>query len=172
MQRESSVRCEKRHFLRHLYIKCIFLPRQARDKHRETSKKSGISLAFCPPRLRPVRQQGQQGQRDSGGALDAERERPGEKTALFVHFLYSLQMIILPRQARDKHRGNSKTSTVFSQLRSAAPGVTADPQCATAPKKGSTGVVTLAKCVTPASPAQQWKYDSSTEQLTTAQDGA
>jgi hypothetical protein len=50
--------------------------------------------------------------------------------------------------------------------------VTADPQCATAPKKGSTGVVTLAKCVTPASPAQQWKYDSSSEQLTTAQDGA
>jgi hypothetical protein len=30
----------KRHFLRcHLYIKCIILPRQARDKHRENSKK-------------------------------------------------------------------------------------------------------------------------------------
>ena len=29
----------KRHFLRHLYIKVIFLPRQARDKHRENSKK-------------------------------------------------------------------------------------------------------------------------------------
>ena len=28
----------KRHFLRHLYIKCIVLPRQARDKHRENSK--------------------------------------------------------------------------------------------------------------------------------------
>ena len=28
--------------LRHLYIKCIFLPRQARDKHRENSKKSGV----------------------------------------------------------------------------------------------------------------------------------
>ena len=26
-------------FLSHLYIKCIFLPRQARDKHRENSKK-------------------------------------------------------------------------------------------------------------------------------------
>jgi len=36
-------RCEKRHFLRcHLYIKVIFLPRQARDKHRENSKKSGV----------------------------------------------------------------------------------------------------------------------------------
>jgi hypothetical protein len=30
--------CEKRHFLRHLYIKCVILPRQARDKHRENSK--------------------------------------------------------------------------------------------------------------------------------------
>jgi hypothetical protein len=29
----------KRHFLRHLYIKVIILPRQARDKHRENSKK-------------------------------------------------------------------------------------------------------------------------------------
>ena len=34
-----SIRCENRHFLRHLYIKCIILPRQARDKHREISKK-------------------------------------------------------------------------------------------------------------------------------------
>jgi hypothetical protein len=32
----------KRHFLRHLYIKCIILPRQARDEHRENSKKSGV----------------------------------------------------------------------------------------------------------------------------------
>ena len=32
-------RVRKRHFLRHLYIKCIILPRQARDKHRENSKK-------------------------------------------------------------------------------------------------------------------------------------
>ena len=32
--------CEKTAaFLSHLYIKCIFLPRQARDKHRENSKK-------------------------------------------------------------------------------------------------------------------------------------
>jgi hypothetical protein len=29
--------CEKRHFLRHLCIKTISLPRQARDKHRENS---------------------------------------------------------------------------------------------------------------------------------------
>jgi hypothetical protein len=30
---------KKRHFLRHMCIKCIFLPRQARDRHRESSKK-------------------------------------------------------------------------------------------------------------------------------------
>jgi hypothetical protein len=30
---------QKRHFLRHLRIKCIILPRQARDKHRENSQK-------------------------------------------------------------------------------------------------------------------------------------
>jgi hypothetical protein len=29
----ARVRCEKRHFLRHLYIKMIILPRLARDKH-------------------------------------------------------------------------------------------------------------------------------------------
>eukprot|EP01046_Picozoa_sp_COSAG06_P043442 COSAG06_NODE_5689_length_3318_cov_24.544337_3_plen_159_part_00 len=28
--------------MRHLYIKTIILPRQARDKHRETQKKSGV----------------------------------------------------------------------------------------------------------------------------------
>ena len=33
----------KRHFLRHFYIKCIILPRQARDKHRENSKKVPFS---------------------------------------------------------------------------------------------------------------------------------
>jgi hypothetical protein len=29
-------------FLRHLYIKTIVLPRQARDKHRENSKKDAV----------------------------------------------------------------------------------------------------------------------------------
>ena len=28
--------------MRHSYIKCIILPRQARDKHRENSKKNGV----------------------------------------------------------------------------------------------------------------------------------
>jgi hypothetical protein len=41
----------KRHFLCHSYIKCIILPRQARDKHREsTQKKSGVSHSGGAPR--------------------------------------------------------------------------------------------------------------------------
>jgi hypothetical protein len=35
--------CAKRLFWSHLYVKCIILPRQAQDKHRENSKKK----AFC-----------------------------------------------------------------------------------------------------------------------------
>jgi drug/metabolite transporter (DMT)-like permease len=34
--------CEKRHFLRHSYIKTNISPRHARDKHRKNSKKSGV----------------------------------------------------------------------------------------------------------------------------------
>jgi len=57
-------RCGKRHFLSHLYIKCIILPRQARDKHRENSKKVPFSagrsqrawlmvcLAYCSTKSR------------------------------------------------------------------------------------------------------------------------
>eukprot|EP01046_Picozoa_sp_COSAG06_P006650 COSAG06_NODE_314_length_17706_cov_366.601940_9_plen_81_part_00 len=35
--------CTQSVFLRHLYIKMIILPRQARDKHRKNSKKSAVS---------------------------------------------------------------------------------------------------------------------------------
>ena len=41
---------KKRHFLRHLYVKCIILSRQARDKHKENSKKSGVSLGHAASR--------------------------------------------------------------------------------------------------------------------------
>ena len=39
----SRCQVKKRHFLSHLYIKMMILPRQARDKHRETTQKS----PFC-----------------------------------------------------------------------------------------------------------------------------
>jgi hypothetical protein len=35
-------RLRKTAFLSHLYIKTIILPRQARDKHRENSKKAAV----------------------------------------------------------------------------------------------------------------------------------
>jgi 2'-phosphotransferase len=39
---KKGVRCEKRLFLSHLHIKTIILPRQARDRHRENSKKEAF----------------------------------------------------------------------------------------------------------------------------------
>jgi hypothetical protein len=40
------MKCEKTAFLGHLYIKCIILPRQARDKHRENSETMPFSQEF------------------------------------------------------------------------------------------------------------------------------
>ena len=57
----TTSRCEKRHFLRHLYIKTNILPRQARDKHRENSKKSGVF------RREPLRQRDDAGRCACGG---------------------------------------------------------------------------------------------------------
>jgi hypothetical protein len=47
----AQFRGEKTVFLSHLYIKAIFLPRQARDKHRENSK-TGRFLRVGPRNLR------------------------------------------------------------------------------------------------------------------------
>jgi ectoine hydroxylase-related dioxygenase (phytanoyl-CoA dioxygenase family) len=50
----------RRHFFRHLYIKCIILPRQlrqARDKHRESTQKSAVfsqPIPACYPRGDPI----------------------------------------------------------------------------------------------------------------------
>ena len=59
----ASVR--KRHFLRHLYIKINILPRQARDEHRENSKKvpfSQAAAAACQrePQKKPCRRERRQ----------------------------------------------------------------------------------------------------------------
>ena len=43
---------KKTGFLSHLYIKVIFLPRQARDKHRENSKKTFSRRYFTSSRRR------------------------------------------------------------------------------------------------------------------------
>ena len=44
----SCVGCEKRHFLSTFYIKMIILPRQARDKHRESTQKSAVLCRTSP----------------------------------------------------------------------------------------------------------------------------
>jgi hypothetical protein len=40
--RRRDIHLRKTAFLSHLYIKTIILPRQARDKHRENSKKDAV----------------------------------------------------------------------------------------------------------------------------------
>jgi hypothetical protein len=40
--KSAAKQVRKRHFLSHLYIKINILPRQARDKHRENSKKDAV----------------------------------------------------------------------------------------------------------------------------------
>jgi hypothetical protein len=41
---------EKRHFWSHLYAKFIFLPRQAQDKHRESTQKRAVLQTKLEPR--------------------------------------------------------------------------------------------------------------------------
>jgi hypothetical protein len=43
---ELYLKVRTQHFLSTFYIKTIILPRQARDKHRENSKKSTVFLQF------------------------------------------------------------------------------------------------------------------------------
>jgi len=82
------------------------LPRQARDKHRERAGRSlvetrtgtrfcdtcaGLHCAVCPGRL--------------------QQSHLGARNGPFLRCHSA--MIILPRQARDKHRENSKQDVVF-----------------------------------------------------------
>ena len=48
---------------------------------------------------------------------DWDTRRPGGKKTPFLRFHFILKAIILPRQARDKHRKNSKKSTFFLGIR-------------------------------------------------------
>ena len=45
---QPGLRLRKTAFLRHLYIKTNILPRQARDKHRENSKKDAVFRTPSP----------------------------------------------------------------------------------------------------------------------------
>jgi hypothetical protein len=90
----------KRHFLSHLYIKCIILPRQARDKHRENSKKVPFSrsAALAPINLHHAHRHARR--RTLGQRFDSRWRviRPGacwrqgqercEQRLCFAQFLY------------------------------------------------------------------------------------
>jgi hypothetical protein len=80
---------KKTGFLRHLYIKCIILPRQARDKHRENSKKARF-LAGTRWNRR--------------GTSHGKEMRKRSFLPLFMLG----GMIVLPRQARDEHRKSTQ----------------------------------------------------------------
>jgi hypothetical protein len=70
----------KRVFLRHLYIKCIILPRQARDKHREISKKGRRFLAggtICPASYKA-----------EGGRCPVMEWEEQVRNAIFVPFIH------------------------------------------------------------------------------------
>jgi len=93
----------------------IILPRQARDKHRESStqrreRTSASSLSFEfkeVPSLKCASGSCKYTVRD----IHAHKVR---KRCIFVRFYISLKCAInLPRQARDKHRETSKESGVF-----------------------------------------------------------
>ena len=97
-------------------LKTIVLPRQARDKHRESTKNITCYIYIRPILFdQTIRANILFGisEEDANEAwvqqsLEASTLSLGEKTpALLVHFLM-LKLIILPTQARDKHRKNSK----------------------------------------------------------------
>ena len=74
--------------LSHLYIKTIILPRQARDKHREsTQKRDDRFLRRCA----------------NHASVPCAQARKLISFARHL-FIYAKDAIILPRQARDKHR--------------------------------------------------------------------
>ena len=62
---------QERHFCAVFYIKCIILPRQARDKHKENSKKMAFPIAAC------------QACHMAWGGGAARVSTPGEETVLY-----------------------------------------------------------------------------------------
>jgi hypothetical protein len=91
----------KTYFWRHLYINTIFLPRQARDKHRETSKGVRFEYKFDLS--------------SSTKGLSRKHLYEGLKVRR-RHFLstFSIEKIILPRQALGTKIGKTPPKVPFS----------------------------------------------------------
>ena len=98
----------KRHLLNHLYINAIFSPRQARDKHRENSKTD----YRCRFLREPTGAQGTKtacAETGTGTGIFRREYTKGtvewcEKRHLLREPFIYIKAILLPRQARDKHR--------------------------------------------------------------------
>jgi hypothetical protein len=97
-QKEEAVR--KRHFLSHLYIKINILPRQARDKHRESTQKKvpfSLRLRLPPDGALRAAVSGARGADVGGGAgrTGAGRVRNTEGNAPFDYCLLLFRNVCL-----------------------------------------------------------------------------
>ena len=97
-------------------LKMIILPRQARDKHRENSKKDAFLqelTAKADTKMEAALASVAKQQAMAGAALSKQIETvvAVRQTPLWASFM--LTTIVLPRQARDKHRESSKKEWRF-----------------------------------------------------------
>jgi len=100
---------KKRLFWRHVILKTMSLPRQARDRHRKSGEKEAFSCRTLVPR------------RHHRTHLRRRRQRNVSHSAshaitVVVSHLYT-NAVFLPRQARDKHRESTQKRLCFLQVR-------------------------------------------------------
>jgi hypothetical protein len=99
---------------RRFILKMVILPRQARDTHRENSKTQRRFPTAGDAHPRPRSGSGQTASRPHSASHTQPHLSEVSKRHLLSHFY--IKMIILPRQARDKHRESTQKSAVFFQL--------------------------------------------------------